>query len=67
VIGLAPRARAPTLLDEHVIGTAQTIDFNAGRTDDDRFQTWRDRLDPADLGKHEISMSAGRHLSQAGG
>jgi len=53
-IALALRARAPILVDEHVIDTAKTVDFNADRTDDDRLQKWLEGLDPADLGKYKM-------------
>ena len=51
-IALALRTRSPILVEENVIDTAKTVDFNADRTDNDRLQKWLESLDPEDLGKY---------------
>jgi bifunctional DNase/RNase len=63
-IALALRTRSPILVEENVIDTAKTVDFNADRTDNDRLQTWRASLTPEELGKYQIYLSAGRQLPQ---
>ena len=53
-IALALRTRSPILVEENVIDTAKTVDFNADRTDNDRLQKWLENLDPEDLGKYKM-------------
>ena len=53
-IALALRTRAPILVEENVIDTAKTVDFNADRTDSDRLQKWLESLDPEELGKYKM-------------
>jgi len=53
-IALALRTRSPILVEENVIDTAKTVDFNADRTDNDRLQKWLESLDPEDLGKYKM-------------
>ena len=53
-IALALRTRAPILVEEAVIDTAKTVDFNADRTDNDRLQKWLESLDPEELGKYKM-------------
>src|SRR6187397_2324252 len=45
-IALALRTRSPILVEENVIDSAKTVDFNAERTDSDRLQKWLESLDP---------------------
>ena len=53
-IALALRTRSPILVEETVIDTAKTVDFNAERTDSDRLQKWLESLDPDELGKYKM-------------
>ena len=53
-IALALRTRSPILVEENVIDTAKTVDFNAERTDSDRLQKWLESLDPEELGKYKM-------------
>jgi bifunctional DNase/RNase len=53
-IALALRTRSPILVEENVIDTAKTVDFNADRTDNDRLQKWLESLDPDELGKYKM-------------
>jgi bifunctional DNase/RNase len=53
-IALALRTRSPILVEENVIDTAKTVDFNADRTDSDRLQKWLESLDPEELGKYKM-------------
>jgi bifunctional DNase/RNase len=53
-IALALRTRSPILVEENVIDTAKTVDFNADRTDNDRLQKWLESLDPEELGKYKM-------------
>ena len=53
-IALALRTRSPILVEENVIDTAKTVDFNAERTDSDRLQKWLESLDPDELGKYKM-------------
>ena len=53
-IALALRTRSPILVEENVIDSAKTVDFNAERTDSDRLQKWLESLDPDDLGKYKM-------------
>ena len=53
-IALALRTRAPILVEENVIDTAKTVDFNADRTDNERLQKWLESLDPEELGKYKM-------------
>ena len=53
-IALALRTRSPILVEENVIDTAKTVDFNADRTDNDRLQKWLESLDPEELGKYKL-------------
>ena len=53
-IALALRTRAPILVEENVIDSAKTVDFNAERTDSDRLQKWLESLDPDELGKYKM-------------
>ncbi len=53
-IALALRTRSPILVEETVIDTAKTVDFNADRTDNDRLQKWLESLDPEELGKYKM-------------
>ena len=53
-IALALRTRSPILVEENVIDTAKTVDFNAERTDNDRLQKWLESLDPEELGKYKM-------------
>ena len=53
-IALALRTRAPILVEETVIDTAKTVDFNADRTDNDRLQKWLESLDPEELGRYKM-------------
>jgi hypothetical protein len=41
-------------VEENVIDTAKTVDFNADRTDNDRLQKWLESLDPEELGKYKM-------------
>ena len=53
-IALALRTRSPILVEDNVIDTAKTVDFNAERTDSDRLQKWLESLDPDELGKYKM-------------
>ena len=53
-IALALRTRSPILVEENVIDSAKTVDFNAERTDSDRLQKWLESLDPEELGKYKM-------------
>jgi hypothetical protein len=53
-IALALRTRAPILVEEGVIESAKTVDFNADRADEDRLHKWLEGLDPEDLGKYKM-------------
>ena len=53
-IALALRTRSPILVEESVIDSAKTVDFNAERTDSDRLQKWLESLDPEELGKYKM-------------
>ena len=53
-IALALRTRSPILVEENVIDTAKTVDFNADRTDSERLQKWLESLDPEELGKYKM-------------
>ena len=53
-IALALRTRSTILVEENVIDTAKTVDFNADRTDNDRLQKWLESLDPDELGKYKM-------------
>ena len=53
-IALALRTRSPILVEENVIDSAKTVDFNADRTDSDRLQKWLESLDPEELGKYKM-------------
>ena len=53
-IALALRTRAPILVEETVIDTAKTVDFNTDRTDNERLQKWLESLDPEELGKYKM-------------
>ena len=53
-IALALRTRSPILVEENVIDTAKTVDFNVDRTDNDRLQKWLESLDPEELGKYKM-------------
>ena len=53
-IALALRTRSPILVEEGVIETAKTVDFNADRADEDRLHKWLEGLDPEDLGKYKM-------------
>ena len=51
---VALRTRSPILVEENVIDSAKTVDFNAERTDSDRLQKWLESLDPEELGKYKM-------------
>src|SRR5678809_145026 len=62
-IALALRTRSPILVEESVIDNAKTVDFTAEPGDNARLQKWLESLDPEELGKYKMSLSAGRHCS----
>jgi bifunctional DNase/RNase len=53
-IALALRARAPILVEEHVIANAKTVDVKADAVDGERLHQWLESLDPDDLGKYKM-------------
>ena len=53
-IALALRAKAPILVEEHVIENAKTVDIAHARLDGERLHQWLDSLDPEDLGKYKM-------------
>ena len=60
-IALALRTRAPILVEETVIENAKTVDFASEPADNDRLQKWLESIDPEELGKYKMYLSAGRH------
>jgi bifunctional DNase/RNase len=53
-IALALRTRSPILVEEAVIESARTADFNAEPADNERLQKWLESLDPEELGKYKM-------------
>ncbi|MCA1584914.1 MAG: bifunctional nuclease family protein [Acidobacteria bacterium] len=53
-IALALRARAPILVEDHVIDQAKTVDFASDKQDSERLQQWLESLDADELGKYKM-------------
>jgi bifunctional DNase/RNase len=53
-IALALRARAPILVEEHVIESAKTLEVVHAKIDGDRLHQWLENLDPDELGKYKM-------------
>src|SRR5688572_28881562 len=64
-IALALRTRAPIMVEETVIENAKNVDFGSERLNPDKVQQWLEALDPAELPKYKMYMSAGRQFRKS--
>ncbi|NOT44831.1 MAG: bifunctional nuclease family protein [Acidobacteria bacterium] len=53
-IALALRTRAPILVEEHVLESAEGSDTGTEPSEDERLQKWLEGLDPDALGKYKM-------------